>query len=204
MLRRIGAWLAARSTPARAPSARERSAGVHATAVLYPTASVVLQGRAADSIVVGAHSHIRGELLVFGHGGRIRLGEWCYVGEQTRIWSAGAITVGDRVLISHLCTIMDNLTHPMDPEARHRQFRRIVEAGFPDEDDLGERPVTIGDDALIGAHSVILRGVTIGRGAIIGAGSVVTRDVPAMQIWAGNPARFVRAVHPREPDHAAH
>jgi acetyltransferase-like isoleucine patch superfamily enzyme len=137
---------------------------------------------------------VRGELLVFGHGGRITMGDWCYVGEQTRIWSSCSISIGNRVLISHLVTIMDNLTHPEDPAARHAQFRAIVETGFPTDDDLGERPVTIGDDVLIGGHSLVLRGVTIGRGAIVGAGSVVTKDVAPMTIVAGNPARYVRDV----------
>lgn len=170
------------------------------TAMLYATASIHLQGRPADSIRVGAHSHVRGELLVFGHGGRVELGSWCYVGEQTRVWSAASIVIGSRVLISHLCTVIDNLTHPEDPIARHRQFRHIVERGFPTDDDLGERPVRIGDDVLIGAHAVILRGVTIGAGAIVGAGSVVTQDVAPMTIVAGNPARFVRAVRASTAD----
>lgn len=52
--------------------------------------------------------------------------------------------------------------------------------------------VTIGNDVWIGAHSVILSGVTIGDGAVIGAGSVVSRDVGAYEIWAGNPAQFVK------------
>lgn len=53
-------------------------------------------------------------------------------------------------------------------------------------------PVTIGHHAFIGAHSTILKGVHIGNNAIIGAGSVVASDVPANQLWAGNPARFIR------------
>jgi UDP-2-acetamido-3-amino-2,3-dideoxy-glucuronate N-acetyltransferase len=44
----------------------------------------------------------------------------------------------------------------------------------------------------IGSNATILCGVTIGEGAMIGAGSVVTHDVPAWEIWAGNPARFIR------------
>lgn len=179
---------AASPPPARHP-------GLHPTAVLYPTGSVVLQGRPVESITVGPNTHVRGELLVFGHGGKVEVGSWCYVGEQTRIWSSASIRIGDRVLISHLCTIIDNLTHPVDPNARHQQFRHIVERGFPGHDNLGERPVTIEDDVLIGAQCVVLRGVTIGRGAIVGAGSVVTRDVPAMEIWAGNPARYRRNVN---------
>jgi len=46
--------------------------------------------------------------------------------------------------------------------------------------------------ATIGAGSTILPGLTIGAGAMIGAGSVVTKDVPAGELWVGNPARFVR------------
>ena len=45
--------------------------------------------------------------------------------------------------------------------------------------------------ATIGAGSTILPGVTIGEGAMIGAGSVVTKDVPAGELWVGNPARFL-------------
>ena len=44
--------------------------------------------------------------------------------------------------------------------------------------------------ASIGANATILGGITIGEGALIGAGSVVTRNVPARELWIGNPARF--------------
>jgi acetyltransferase-like isoleucine patch superfamily enzyme len=131
-------------------------------------------------------------LLIFGHGGRIRLGDYCYVGEQTRIWSSCSIDIGNRVLISHCVTIMGNLTHPLDPVERHRQFRAIISTGHPNSIDLGERPVVIEDDALIGCHCVVLRGVRIGRGAVIGAGSVVARDIAPMMVAAGNPARVMR------------
>ena len=48
--------------------------------------------------------------------------------------------------------------------------------------------------ATIGAGAVILPGLTIGEGAMIGAGSVVTKDVPAGELWIGNPARFARKI----------
>ena len=48
--------------------------------------------------------------------------------------------------------------------------------------------------ATIGAGSTILPGITIGEGAFIAAGSVVTKDVPAGELWLGNPARFYRKV----------
>lgn len=51
---------------------------------------------------------------------------------------------------------------------------------------------TVCKGASIGAGAVILGGLTIGAGAMIGAGSVVTKDIPAFELWVGNPAKFVR------------
>lgn len=48
--------------------------------------------------------------------------------------------------------------------------------------------------ATIGAGSVILPGITIGENAMVGAGSVVTKDIPAGELWYGNPARFVKKI----------
>jgi acetyltransferase-like isoleucine patch superfamily enzyme len=146
----------------------------------------------SDRISVGRHSHIQGELLVFAHGGRICIGDWCYVGAGTRIWSAGSIVFGDRVLVSHSVNIFDNLTHPIRASQRHAQVREIMTSGHPRDLVLGEQPVTIRDDAWIGAGALVLRGVTLGEGAIVAAGAVVTRDVPAFTIVAGNPAVVIR------------
>lgn len=54
--------------------------------------------------------------------------------------------------------------------------------------------VTIKEGAFIASHCIILKGVTVGRRAVVGAGSVVTKDVPDDEVWAGNPARFVKRV----------
>ena len=60
------------------------------------------------------------------------------------------------------------------------------------------------DDVWIGAGSVLLSGVKIGRGAIVAAGSVVTKDVPACEIWGGNPAAKIRDRFPDETDKQKH
>jgi acetyltransferase-like isoleucine patch superfamily enzyme len=146
----------------------------------------------SSRIVIGANSHIRGELMLFGHGGRISIGEWCYVGDGTRIWSASSITVGNRVLISHSANIFDNLTHPIGAAARHEQVRQIFKHGHPREIALDESPVRICDDAWIGAGAMVMRGVTVGQGGIVAAGAVVTKDVPAFSVVAGNPAVLIR------------
>jgi acetyltransferase-like isoleucine patch superfamily enzyme len=164
------------------------------SAVLYRTASVVNNLSDPQAIVIGPSCHIKGELLTFGNGGSIVLGEYCFVGEQSRIWSAMKIEIGNRVLISHNVNIFDNNTHPLSPSKRHQQFKAIVHAGHPQTIDLQAQPVVIEDDVLIGCMSVILKGVRIGQGAVVGAGSVVTKDVPAYAIVAGNPAIIIGEV----------
>ena len=52
--------------------------------------------------------------------------------------------------------------------------------------------VHIEDDVFMGLNVCICSSVTIGKGAIIGAGSVVTKDIPPYQVWAGNPARYIK------------
>lgn len=149
------------------------------------------QGK-ADLITIGARSMIRGELFVAGHGGQILIGTDCYVGANSRIWSGHSITIGNHVLIAHNVSIMDNLTHPLDPRARRRQMAEIYSAGHPRQIDLDDRPIVLEDDAWIGAHALVLRGVRVGAAAIVAAGAVVTKDVAPHTIVAGNPARVVR------------
>ncbi len=60
---------------------------------------------------------------------------------------------------------------------------------FQRQDDLR---TLIKNDVWIGNGALIKQGVTIGNGVVIGMGSVVTKDVPDYEIWAGNPAKFIR------------
>lgn len=164
----------------------------HRSTQLYASARIINIGGSDSDILIGARTVIKGELLTFAHGGRIVVGEWCFIGPGSRLWSGASITIGDRVMISHNVNIFDNHTHPLSPARRHDHFRSICEQGHPAGIDLGENPVHIDDDAWIAAGATVLRGVTIGYGAIVGAGAVVTHDVPALCIAAGNPARVIR------------
>jgi acetyltransferase-like isoleucine patch superfamily enzyme len=167
----------------------------HETVRLYPTANISNNRGVRSAIAIGKLTHIRGELLTFAHGGTIQIGEYCYIGEGTRIWSSEEITIGDRVLISHNVNIFDNDTHPIDdPVARHKQFKAIITYGHPPEICLNEARVHIGDDVLIGCQAIIISGVTIGSGAVVAAGSVVTKDVPEYSVVAGNPAKVIRKI----------
>ncbi len=68
-------------------------------------------------------------------------------------------------------------------------FRPIIDQGH-----LASKPIVIREGAWVGANCILLPGVTIGENAVVGAGSVVTRDVPARTLAAGNPAKIIRAL----------
>lgn len=82
--------------------------------------------------------------------------------------------------------------HPMDRVSMHPLFYRSEYGLASEDDDVQRFGCTIGDDAWIGANSVILPGCArIGRGAVVGAASVVTHDVGEFEIVAGSPARLI-------------
>jgi acetyltransferase-like isoleucine patch superfamily enzyme len=172
-----------------------RISTIHKLAKMLPGSKILNMEGHVESISIGANSLIAGELLTFGHGGRIQIGDCCFMGENSRIWSAVEVKIGDRVLISHNVNIHDNDGHPIDSLQRHNHFLAIATLGHPKQNvDIPASPVIIEDDVWLCFNSTILKGVTIGKGAIVGASSVVTKDVPPGAIVAGNPARIIKKV----------
>ncbi len=96
------------------------------------------------------------------------------------------ILIGDNVKIGGNTVIYDTDFHNLNPEIRKDKKN--------DKQSAIKLPVIIEDNVFIGAHSTILKGVTIGKNSIIGACSVVTKNIPKNEIWAGNPAKFIRKV----------
>lgn len=92
--------------------------------------------------------------------------------------SAGGITINDGAMIAANVQLISN---------NHDLYERQI---------ITCQPVHIGKNAWIGAGATILPGVTVGDNAVVGAASVVTKDVPADTIVAGNPARFIKRIPP--------
>jgi acetyltransferase-like isoleucine patch superfamily enzyme len=153
----------------------------------------------SESIKIGQGTHILGELFTFAHAGCIQIGDFCYLGENSRIWSSERIEVGNHVLISHGVNIHDTNGHPISKDKRKSHAMEIFTNGHPRENiEIASSPIIIEDNAWIGFNSIILKGVTIGEGAIVGAGSVVTKDVPPWTIVGGNPAKIIREIPENE------
>jgi acetyltransferase-like isoleucine patch superfamily enzyme len=163
-------------------------------ATFYPEATVV-NGQDKSKIVVGNGSHIRGLLLVFKYGGQIQIGENCYIGDHSRIWSGDNIKIGNYVQISHNVNIMDTNAHEIDAIERAERWVDIFTHGaWTDKGNVLTSPIIIEDYAWICLNAIILRGVTIGKGAIVAAGAVVTKDVAPFTMVAGNPAKLIKTL----------
>jgi len=96
---------------------------------------------------------------------------------------AKSVRIGDDTLIAGDVAIFDNTNHPVSPAQR---LARV--AVSPAE----VAPVVIGRNVWIGIHCIIMRGVTIGDNSVVAAGSVVTKSVPPNTLVAGNPAAAIR------------
>jgi acetyltransferase-like isoleucine patch superfamily enzyme len=105
---------------------------------------------------------------------------------STTIVCEEKVVIGNRVKIGGNTVIYDTDFHSLDYLKR--------QTGTADRNNTNTSPVKIGDDVFIGAHSTILKGVNIGDRVIIGACSVITKNIPPDEIWAGNPAKFIRKI----------
>ncbi|MBP3250528.1 MAG: sugar O-acetyltransferase [Ruminococcus sp.] len=111
-------------------------------------------------------------------GKNIHLGKGVFINSGCKFQDQGGIYIGDSALIGHN-TVIATLDHGLLPEERQ---------------DLIPKPVHIGKNVWIGSNSTIVPGVTIGDNAVIGAGSVVTKDIPENMIAVGCPAKVIRSI----------
>jgi UDP-2-acetamido-3-amino-2,3-dideoxy-glucuronate N-acetyltransferase len=121
-----------------------------------------------------------------------KVGKNCKISSHTFICEG--VTIEDNVFIGH-SVVFINDTYPRATNGNGR---------LQTEEDWKVEPILVKNGASIGSNCTILSNVSIGENAIVGAGSVVTRDVPANTIVAGNPARVLRRIeslsHPENGD----
>ncbi len=114
------------------------------------------------------------------YGWNIEAGENFNANYNMTILDVGKVTFGDNVLVAPNVSIY-TAGHPIHWESRNSGYEYGI-------------PVTIGNNVWLGGSVVILPGVTIGDNAVIGAGSVVKKDIPPNVVAVGNPCRIIREI----------
>lgn len=132
---------------------------------------------------VGKHVWVEPPVY-FSYGTNIHIGDNFYANFNFTIVDDYTVTIGDNVLIAPNVTI--SVTgHPV-----HHELRKAGE--------MFSFPVTIGNNVWIGSNVVINPGITIGDNSVIGAGSVVTKDIPPDVVAVGVPCKVIRSINERD------
>lgn len=134
--------------------------------------------RLGDSVRIDARVRIEGGLGVA-------------IGERTHVGAGSKLNIGGGELVfgAHSGCSVNVVIATGNPDL---SYKLISAAEAPEDCHVIKRKTVIGQYVVIFAGAILCPGVTIGDGAIIGAGAVVTKDVPAWEIWAGNPAKFIK------------
>ena len=120
-------------------------------------------------------------IFSLAHGGELIIGDNVGI-SNTAIVCHDQVILEEDVRIGGGTKIYDTNFHSLDVEERVGRAEETVKTA----------PVRIRKGAFVGAHCIILKGVTIGEQSIVGAGSVVSKSIPDGEVWGGNPARFLR------------
>ena len=118
--------------------------------------------------------------FICGYGYNISIGENFYSNHNLVVLDSNKVTFGDNVFIAPNCGFY-TAGHPIDAQTRNRGLEYA-------------KPIKVGNNVWIGGNVVVLPGVTIGDNVVIGAGSVVTKDIPSNVVAFGNPCRVIREI----------
>lgn len=114
------------------------------------------------------------------YGYNIEIGENFYANHNLVILDANKVTFGDNVFIAPNCSFY-TAGHPLDAKTRNKGLEYA-------------KPIKVGNDVWIGGNVVVLPGVTIGDNVVIGAGSIVTKDIPPNSVAVGNPCKVIKQI----------
>ena len=135
---------------------------------------------------VGENCYIESPYFANWGGHHVHLGSNVYANAGLKLVDDTHIYIGDCTMLGPN-VVLATAGHPIDPELRGRGLQYNL-------------PVRIGRNCWLGAGVIVMPGVTIGDNTVIGAGSVVTKDIPANVVAVGNPCRVMREInyHDRE------
>ena len=122
--------------------------------------------------------------LVSGTNGVIQIGNNVGISNSS-ITAHKRIVIEDGVTIGNACKIFDSDFHQID--SRHKSLDKL--------ENINNKEILIKKNVFLGTGVVVLKGVTIGENSVIGAYSVVTKSIPDNEVWGGNPAKRIKTLN---------
>lgn len=136
---------------------------------------------------IGEGCYIEPPLHANWAGNHVHFGEYVYANFGLTLVDDTHIYVGDSTMFGPN-VVVATAGHPIDPALREKGYQFNM-------------PVHIGKNCWLGAGVLVMPGVTIGDNTVIGAGSVVTKDIPANVVAVGNPCRVLREINDRDKEY---
>ena len=136
---------------------------------------------------IGEDCYIEPPLHANWGGKHVHFGKNIYANFNLTLVDDTHIYIGDYTMIGPN-VVISTAGHPILPELREKSYQFNI-------------PVHIGKNCWLGAGVIVLPGVTIGDNSVIGAGSVVTKDIPANVVAVGNPCRVLREINEHDKEY---
>ena len=121
--------------------------------------------------------------LVTHPGGRLEIGSGVFINYAASISAHKLVQIGDGSQLGSYACLMDN------------DYHSIEDRDKPSD----SQPIILGKNVWLGVRVIVLKGVTIGDNSVIGAGSVVTKNIPPNSLAAGVPAKVIRTFEVKQP-----
>jgi len=129
---------------------------------------------------VGEGTYVESPYFANWGGHHVHLGKNVYINAGVKLVDDTHVYVGDYTMMGPN-VVLATAGHPIDPTLREKGLQYNL-------------PVRIGRNCWLGAGVIVMPGVTIGDNSVIGAGSIVTKDIPANVVAVGNPCRVLRPI----------
>lgn len=136
---------------------------------------------------IGEDCYIEPPLRANWGGHHVHFGKRVYANFNLTLVDDTHIYVGDYTMIGPNVTIA-TAGHPILPELREKNYQYNM-------------PIRIGKNCWLGAGVIVLPGVTIGDNTVIGAGSIVTKDIPSNVVAVGNPCKVLREINEHDKEY---
>lgn len=145
------------------------------------------------NIEIGDNCLLMCDIVLHSEKAKVKIGDRVFIGPNTTLFCYDQIEVGNDVMISWGCTLIDTNAHSLNSEERKNDVLDWKKGWqYKNWSMVESKMIKIHKKSWIGFNSIINKGVILEEGTVVGAGSVVTKSTESFSVIAGNPAKFIK------------